>query len=121
MGSLYGGFAAAKEAKAQAKIAREQAAVEARRAAEEDRDFRSQMKMSYLKSGVTLEGTPLETIARAKAQSEQDVMDILKSGAARASSLKRRGRDAMVGGVLGAGETAVKMYATGGASAAGGT
>lgn len=113
MGALYGGISANKEAKIQARQAREMAEVEARRAAEEDRDFRGKMAMSYLKSGVTLEGTPLMVLARAKAQSEQDVADIRRTGAQRAASLRRRGRDALVGGVLSGAETGARLAAGG--------
>lgn len=113
MGSLYGGLAANKESKIQAQQLREETEIQARNIAEEDRDLRGLMKVSFLKSGVTLEGTPLMVLADAKKKSEQDVADLRRSGSARADSIRRRGKDALVGGILSSAETGARLAAGG--------
>ena len=110
MGSLYGGFAANREAQRQAKTTLQQAAIEAQQVAKEDAQFRGRMEVSFLKSGVTLEGTPLLVLEQARKDSMEDIKNLKKGAQLRASSIRRQGRDAMIQGVLGAGETAARLY-----------
>lgn len=113
MGSLYGGISAYNESGRQATLELQEAERQARLIAEEDTNYRSKMEMGFLKSGVSLEGTPLIVLEESVKRTRDDINAVRTSGRQRASSLKRQGRDALIGGVIG-GATDVGRLAAGG-------
>lgn len=121
--SVAGGISASQEAKRQASLAEFQAqqkgqeearlaqakANEVARTAEETRKAQ---KMAYLKSGVTLEGSPLLTMEGTRVQGQQNVEEIMRAGGAavgastaegriQAANLRSAGRQAFVSGLSG--------------------
>ena len=76
------------------------------RYAESASDFRAKQKLAYLKSGVTLEGSPLEILDETVRVSSENISamrakttaDIL-SAESKISALRGQGRAALVGGI----------------------
>lgn len=99
-GQIYAGLAEEKEAQIQARITREESKKKAALKEQETKKFLANQELSYLKSGVMLEGSPLLVLAETVKQSKEDVKNIKAGGEASASSLERRGRAAMVSGLL---------------------
>ena len=130
--SLVGGMQQQAAAKQQAENAKATAAMqaaeqqrvaaqEARVEKEKVRDVLAQQKVSYLKSGVSLEGTPLLMMEATRLQGEQNVDEILEyGGAAAASSLtqgqmkaaqyKASGRQAFMSGLTSAAGYGAQAY-----------
>lgn len=114
---LIGGFQASREASVQQDIAREsarQAQIESEeRAKAEEREsekLRSRQLVGFLKSGVLLEGTPLQVLEETERLGVEDVEAIRRGGAARAQQFERQGQIAaqtgrarLFSGIAGAG------------------
>lgn len=122
--SLSGGMAAKAEAKNQANMAMFQAQKqgeesarlaqrEATMVAEEADSTRRAQKVAYMKSGVTLEGSPLLVMEGTRARGQENVEEVLRAGAAgtgaaftegriRAANAKASGRQAFTSGLTGA-------------------
>lgn len=126
--SALGGIQAKREADKQARLANEQAAA---RAAETERVTKRQaeleqrnidqtidrQKLAYLKSGVTLEGSPLLKLEETRRLGAENIDEINKAGEAQASAqvaegrvqaqqLKASGRQALISGITGAARSA---------------
>ena len=100
---------------------RMEAEADAQRYAEQADRFRATQKLSYLKSGVTLDGSPLDILdetarvsaenlsaMRARAQAEQNQMN------AQAEGFRSQGRAALLGGAANAASTlAIAGYKSG--------
>lgn len=111
--SVAGGFAARDAAKAeasaletQAHLARSEAAAEAERKAIETRKFKARQALAYLKSGVSLIGSPLLLLEETRVEGLRESEAIRKRGAAQsnlyraqASATRNKGRAALIGGV----------------------
>lgn len=111
--SIFGGFAADRASKDEARLLREQgnlaqaeAAAEAQRVANANRKFLKRQKLAFLKSGVTLEGSPLFTLATTLEEGQEEVTAIARRGAAqarlfsaRAVQTQRQGRASLFGGL----------------------
>lgn len=115
------------ESNAQAQIAIEESRLEAAQKAREATKFRQKQAAMYLKSGVTLEGTPALVLEETRRLAQQEVDAITKRGQAqadyiklqgetskvmlkRAAALERSGRNSLLGSVLGAGADSLASY-----------
>lgn len=94
------------QAKENVRIAAKEAGIEKREA----ESVRRQQKLAYLKSGVSLEGSPLLMMEKTRLQGQQNVDEIIASGGAassaaltegrmQAKNYKASGRQAFVGGL----------------------
>lgn len=103
-----------------ARLAAAESEARAKRRALEVRKFAANQKLAFLKNGVTLEGSPLLALDETYALGQEEVNAISKSGQAQASAYwreaqiaKKQGRAAMIGGIAGAGQTALSAAGTG--------
>lgn len=121
--SIYGGIEGKKAGDQQAALALAQAnaaAAETKRVtdktaantAKEAKQYEDQQKLAYLKSGVTLEGSPLLVMEETRRLGADNVAEVKAAGAAQASAqlaegrttaqtAKAAGRQAMVQGITG--------------------
>lgn len=90
----------------QGRIVRQEAQIEAARTAKERRKFLARQKLAFIKSGVSLEGSPLLVLAETKAESQKEVDAIVRRGQAqqrlffqKAAISRSRGRAALLGGI----------------------
>ena len=110
--SIGGGISQASEARSQAKSAQEQAEVQARATAREAIDVEKRQKLSFLKSGVALEGSPLLILAETREKGLENVEAIQGQGRQQAKSILRGGRSALIGGLTSAAQTGVGSIST---------
>jgi len=125
--SIIGGFQSNQEAKYQSSLATQEAkmrgaeaervaAKEAGYANDEANDVRRRQKLAYMKSGVSLEGTPFLALEETRRRGKENVDEILRGGAAssaaaysegriRAAQLKSSGRQAFMSGLTNAGQS----------------
>lgn len=125
--SIIGGMQQKQEAKNQAALATQQAQMqaaeqvrladkEARYEQENADKTRRLQKLAYMKSGVSLEGTPFLALAETKRRGKENVDEILAAGTAgsnaaiaegriRAQNMKSTGRQAFIQGLTNAGTT----------------
>lgn len=123
--SVYSGYQQNKAAKAEAAALNDQANLaqaEASRSAdiaqqENDRLRRSQ-KLAFIKSGVSLEGSPLLLLEQTRQFGKEQVQSILSRGQAQAgvlstqaSQAKNQGRAALVGGIGSAAQAGLNTFA----------
>ncbi len=83
---------AAQAAESRAVEQERQAAREARLTQEDAEDFRKRQKVSFLASGVTLEGSPLLIMEETRTRGAENVNEILRAGSAGASAVRQEGR-----------------------------
>lgn len=113
----------------QARVAAEQSRQEAQERADISREatekLRSRQLTGFLKSGVRLEGTPLEVLAETERLGEEDVQSILRGGEARAQeygsqaanyelqgkAAQSSGRSKFISGIGGAANIATQAFA----------
>jgi len=88
----------------QGAIAQEESEAEADRVSEINRRFGEQQKVNFLKSGVTLAGSPLLVLEETAAESAKEVAAIRKRGraqfglaSAKARSLRKQGKARLIG------------------------
>lgn len=93
---------------------------QAEQAKQEAESYRREQKIKFLKSGVSLEGSPFLALEETRLQGQKNVDEILKSGASaistsqaegrmRAKSLKQSGRAAFISGLGNAASSFSKM------------
>jgi hypothetical protein len=113
-----------KAAKAEAELLEQQgrieaaeAQAEAQRVADERRKFQKRQILAFLKNGVALSGSPLLVVEETIRKSQEEVNAIATAGRARTmlrfqqAALERaRGRNALIGGFLGAGTTLASSF-----------
>jgi len=98
------------EATRQANLRQQEREQQARAEARENIALEKRQKLSFLKSGVSLEGSPLLLLAETRRKGTENVAAILKTGQTEATSLlragtfqsnqlKSRGRQALIGGL----------------------
>ncbi len=118
-GQIYSGYQANQSAKreasaleAQGQLEQEEADREAAAHAGDVRKFSRVQALSFLKNGVTLEGSPLLVLDETLSKGQEEVDSITKSGAARrtlynskAAITRNEGRARMIGGITGAAGT----------------
>lgn len=126
-GQIYSGYSADKASKKQsglimdqARLTQEEARLEAERRATEVRRFEKRQRVAFLKSGVTLEGSPLLILEETLFEGQKEVDAIVKSGNTRATFLEREaqitrseGRAQLIGGILGGVSDAGTSFAAG--------
>ena len=127
LATLAGGGLSMSAARAEAELQERQASIamdEARRdatqKAREVSRFQAKQAQSYASSGVTLEGTPIDMLEQTRREGQEEVDAIFKRGEAqkellymKAKILRRSGRNAMLGSVLGAGAKGIDGYILG--------
>jgi hypothetical protein len=86
------------------------------RYAEETRGFRTEQAMKYMKSGVTLEGSPLEILDETTRVASENISAMRSRGAAEERALRQKGAEAksaarvsFIKGIAGAAERTVKV------------
>jgi vacuolar-type H+-ATPase subunit H len=95
-----GGIAGMKQAGKEAQAIVNETEFEAREREKETQKTLGGQTMSFLKSGVTLEGTPSAVLEETKTIGEQDAAAIRKFGRTKAKNVKRKARDEMFQGVV---------------------
>lgn len=100
---LYGGVEANKQARKQAKIIEREAEEKAEAHAKNVSRFEASQKVGFLKSGVTLEGSPMLVLEDTRREGAKEVEAIRRTGRAQAESLRDQGRVALIQGILGGG------------------
>ncbi|MCZ4280011.1 hypothetical protein O4H49_04425 [Kiloniella laminariae] len=101
--SLYGGFAEQKRAKKQAKLARWQASLDAQNSRRNTQRLAGQQRANFAAAGLKIEGSPALLIEETEQLGAEEVNNILYAGDQEAKAYKRAGRNALIGGTLGAG------------------
>lgn len=99
VGAVVGGIQQSKEASKQAKLAQREAELQARAEARENIFLEKRQKLAFLKSGVSLEGSPLLLLAETRRMGGENIQAIITSGSTRASSIRASGRQALIGGL----------------------
>ncbi len=110
--SVASGASAMVGAKQQADASTEQAEAQARAQAKETLDFEKQQKLNFLKSGVSLEGSPLLIMAETRDQGVSNIQNIQDQGATAASNAIAGGRSALIGSVASAAKTGLSALDT---------
>lgn len=115
---LFGYMAAADAAEiseSRGRMLKLEADTDAVRFGEEAQAFKATQKMRFLKSGVTLEGSPLEILDETTRNAEEQISAIRARGAAQqadensnAESFRNQGRAALLGGISGAASTGIR-------------
>ncbi len=127
VGQIFGGLSAQQaaddEARAlaeQAALARQEALEEAERLDKEYTRFLARQSLMYLKGGVTLAGSPLLVLTETREERDERVQAqidranaLYRSGMSASRRASRQGRDALIGGVLGAATSTASMYLAG--------
>jgi len=102
---IFGGLSAERAATTeaglqfdQARLAQSEAAAEARRIANQNRKFLKRQKLAFIKSGVTLEGSPLFILEQTLEEGQAEVDAEIRAGAARARLFTARSEQTSRGG-----------------------
>ena len=111
-GAVVSGIQQSKEADRQAKIAQQQSEAEARSEARSNIALEKRQKLSFLKSGVALEGSPLLLLEETRREGGKNVENVLAGGINQAQSLKASGRQALIGGIASGVGTAASGFAS---------
>ena len=110
-GSLYSGFEQKKEADKQARELQEEANYLAEQSRERAERTVQNQKLSYIKSGIQLDSESSQFMFKdTKVKGEHEASRITERGRKQAKSLKRQGRQALIGGVFGAASSGLKGY-----------
>lgn len=88
-----------KEARRQAGIIEGDVIDQANEFRKQTKSFRKTQELGFLKSGLTLEGTPLEIIQKGQDEAHTDFKKILERGFRQSSSVRRMGRQALTSGL----------------------
>ena len=96
------------------RMIRMEAEADAERYSEQADQFKAKQKLSYLKSGVELSGSPLDILDETARTARENISAIRAGGDARAFDAemqgvqaRSQGRAALLGGIFGAGKTAL--------------
>jgi len=99
--SIYGGIQQQKEAKRQAALTMQQANAEAAEELKQGARYRNKQAVAYLKSGVAIDtGSPLLAMQETLDTAATNARNIRDTGWARATALKKAGRNALTSGLL---------------------
>ncbi len=115
-GEIYQGISEAQAAEEQANIVGKQASESARERKRQIQRLASKQKVSFLKSGVSLEGTPIDILSETFNIGQQDINAILETGRSQQRALIKGGRDALIGGftkAIGTGLTGFQQFGGG--------
>lgn len=109
-GSILGGIQQQEAYEDQAKIQEQQAEEQARQLARENIQLEKAQKVAYLSSGVSLEGSPLLVMAEDRRIGQENIQNTLETGRTQASSLRKSGRQALIGGLVGGASAGAKSW-----------
>jgi len=93
------GLFANKEAQTTASAIREQSEFQARERERQSSELKSFQKVSFLKSGVNLAGSPLKILEETTSFAKEDIRQIFESGNTRAGNVSRAGSTAIFQGL----------------------
>ncbi len=127
VGSIMGGISAQRAAEDEADALAEQAALQRQEALEEaerlDKEhtrFLARQSLMFIKGGVTLAGSPLLVLEETREERDKRVQAqidranaLYRSGMSASQRASRQGRDALIGGILGAATSTATMYMAG--------
>lgn len=109
LGGLFGYFSslqAGRAAQSKARLIRAEAEYDAIRYGEKARNFKASQTQAYLKSGVKIEGSPLDILDETSRVAQENMNAIRARGAAQggeyesqASALRNQGRGALISGI----------------------
>lgn len=105
-GSLFSGLQQMKAGSEESREAMRATGQQVKRQREDLEDAKKSQELDFLSSGVKLEGTPLEVLAETEKRGQADIKETLRSGKRQADSLRRAGRNALIGAAFQAGSTA---------------
>lgn len=111
--SIAGGMSQNREAKKQAALVEEQGLIDAQQEVDNANRSARVQKMQFIKSGVLLSGTPLQVMAETYDRGNKNAQNVLKTSGARASSLRKAGKNAMFSGIAGAAQSAGSSFLKG--------
>lgn len=103
-GSIVSGMAQQGQANAQAKVARQAGAFNAQRIREQGHQALGAMRAGFGKSGLQMEGSPLDILAQSAGDVELDAVAARHQGEVQAATYKAAGKGAFYGGLFGAGK-----------------
>lgn len=100
--SVVSGIQQNNEAKKQAKLTLQKADAEANEELAQGQRYRNKQAVAYLKSGVAIDqGSPLLAMQATLDTAATNAKNIRDTGWAQAKSLKKQGRNALIGGIMG--------------------
>lgn len=100
VGSVFGGIQAEKAGREEAAETMKATKKEAKRKREELEKFKGRQTMSFLQSGVLLEGSPLLVLEETEREGGEEIREGIEGGFRRAESQRRAGRDALIRGLM---------------------
>ena len=119
VGGLFGFMAskqAAAAAESRARMFLMEADADAQRYAESAKTFKSSQKLAFLKAGVQLSGSPLDILAETVRVADENISAIRARGRAQAMGAQNdatearvSGRNALIGGIMGAAKTGFSL------------
>lgn len=124
--SVFGGVSANKAAKREAELREQQGRLEFEEALEEAdrvstqvRKFRAEQSMAFIKSGVSLQGSPLLVTEETRQEGEKEVRSIRRRGRRQldlslqgANIVRSGGRAAFIEGIFGASNAGLDLFST---------
>ncbi len=127
VGQIWGGISAQRAAEDEADALAEQAALQRQEALEEaerlDKEhtrFLARQSLMFIKGGVTLAGSPFLVLEETREERDKRVQAqidranaLYRSGMSASRRASRQGRDALIGGVIGAATSTASMYMAG--------
>jgi hypothetical protein len=93
--SVNAGIEESKAAREQARILEKETLLQAKEKERVNKKFIQEQELSFLKSGVILDGSPLMVLEETARLQKEDVSNIVRTGFDRAGSLRKHGREAI--------------------------
>jgi len=123
-GTLISGISAnraaqeeAEDLRFQAQIKKEESDIEAERLKTKHKKFLARQSLMFVKSGVTLAGSPLRVLEETRTEAEKEVSAVRRVGQAqfdlgqrKAARVSKAGRSAFIGSLFGAASTGFKGF-----------
>jgi uncharacterized coiled-coil DUF342 family protein len=110
-GQVFSGIEKRKALKKEAREVREEADFLAQQTREEAEKVQERQKLKFIKSGLDIApGTVLQTLVETKTKGERQAGRISERGRKESKALRRAGRNALIGGLLRGGSTAISSF-----------
>lgn len=110
-GEIFSGIEKRKALKREAREVKDEADFLAQQTREEAEKVQERQKLRFIKSGIDIApGTALDVLAETKRKGERQASRIQTKGRKQAKVLKRTGRNALIGGLLRGGSTAISAF-----------
>ena len=109
--SVIGGIQQRNAAEEQADLAMQEAEDRARIEARQNIRQEQRQKLAFLKSGVSLMGTPTAVLTETRSLGDEDINAAITTGETRAKAYSNSGRQALLKGFANAGSTAIGSFA----------